>query len=318
MVTKIEDADGETLYEAKQGASAKGATAGSGPLGRVRMVDEAPAYQVHSALAESLKTGTAAAATARFGLKQMAAGGKSGTAYNSTDVYFAGYNSEVTCSVWMGFDKPSPIYRGAFGNDLALPVWVEIMNAAATYMPTKDIPMPRTLRKVEICTKSGELATDRCYETIDGERRSTKFATYVTAAEMPREYCSVHGGGRTMSALAMVTRVRSGAQSEVGANGQPVPKAVPVLANTEAVKPVIIKTPSVQGAEKDPYGALRPAEPEATAAAANKAGDANAQSSPDAPAPEKEVRKALPVTSLGEQEAPVPVKIDPPEQLEFN
>lgn len=298
LLTRIEDAEGEVLYEAKAAP-------------RVRTIDEAPAFQVHSALAENLKTGTAAGATARLGLKAMAAGGKPGTAYNSTDVLFAGYNSEVTCSVWMGFDKPSPIYRGAFGNDLAMPVWVEIMNSAATYLPTRDLPMPRTLKKVEVCARSGDLVTDRCFDSVDGERRSTKFTTYVTAAQTPRDDCPVHGGGRSLASLAMVSRVRGGAQPELQANGQPVPRAMAV-ANTEAVKSIVIKTPSLLGAERDPYGALQPA----AAAPAPDAG-APASPAPDTP-PEKEVRRALPVTNLGEQEAPVPVKIDPPEELQFN
>lgn len=299
LVTRIEDADGEVLYEAK-------------PIPRVRMIDEAPAYQVHSALADCLKVGTAAGATARLGLKAMAAGGKSGAAYNSTDVLFAGYNSEVTCSVWMGFDKPSSIYRGAFGNDLAMPVWVDIMNAAATYLPTKDIPMPRTLKKVEVCSRSGDLATDRCFDPVDGERRSTKFTTYVTAAQAPREECAVHGGGRSLASLAMVSRVRGGAQSELQANGQPVPRAMAV-SNTAATAPIVIRTPSLLDAARDPYGALQPPPDPA----ASKAPDASASAGPDA-APEKEVRRALPVTNLGEQEAPVPVKIDPPDELQFN
>lgn len=299
LLTRIEDADGEVLYEAK-----------SSP--RMRMIDEAPAYQVHSALSDCLKVGTAAGATARLGLKAMSGGGKPGTAYNSTDVLFAGYNSEVTCTVWMGFDKPGSIYRGAFGNDLAMPVWVDIMNSAATYLPTRDIPMPRTLKKVEVCSKSGDLVTDRCFDTVDGERRSTKFTTYVTAAEAPREYCPVHGGGRSLASLAMVSHVRSGAQSELQANGQPVPRALAV-ANTAAAASIVIKTPSLLGADHDPYGAVQPA----SDAAAVKSPEPGASPAPDA-APEKEVRRALPVTNLGEQEAPVPVKIDPPEELQFN
>lgn len=300
LLLRIEDADGEVLYEAKT-------------LPRVRMIDEAPAYQVHASLAASLKTGTAAGATARLGLKAMVAGGKPGTAYNFTDALFTGYNSEVTCSVWMGFDKPSPIYRGAFGSELAMPVWVDIMNAAATYLPAKDIPMPRTLKKVEVCAKSGDLVTDRCFEPVNGERRSTKFTAYVTPAEAPREYCAVHGGGRSLASLALVSHVRNAPQPELDAKGQAVPKALPV-GNTETAKPIVINTPSLLGAQLDPYGAVQPVVADA---GGGKPADPQASPAPDAP-PEKEVRRALPVTNLGEQEAPVPVKIDPPEELQFN
>jgi membrane carboxypeptidase/penicillin-binding protein len=317
LLTRIEDADGEVLFQAK-------------PRTRVRMIDEIPAYQVHSALAESLKTGTASWATTRFGLKTMSAGGKPGTSYNFTDALFAGYNSQVTCAVWMGFDKPTPIYRGAFGGELTLPVWVEVMNASTGILTPREIPMPRGLRKVEICTKSGDLATERCYETVEGERRRTTFSTYVTAAEAPQQPCAVHGGGRSLATLALATKLASGSQQVLQQNGQPVPKAVAVV-NTVPVKPVLIKTPSVIGADKDPYGAVMPATATTVGSnpptgggeadqGVNKSPETVSQSGNASAQPlEREVRRATAVAPVVQEEAPpVSVKVDPPEALEFN
>ena len=102
VLTKIEDADGEVLFQAKPRAR------GCASSTRHRLI------RCTASLSDNLKTGVAS----RFGLKPMAAGGKPGTAYNFTDALFAGYNSEVTCVVWTGFDKPSPIYRGAFGSQV--------------------------------------------------------------------------------------------------------------------------------------------------------------------------------------------------------
>ena len=72
----------------------------------------------------------------------------------------------MTCVVWAGFDKPQKIYRGAFGSVLALPVWVDVMNASAARYPPQEFPVPPGLHKVEICAKSGLLATDKCYENV--------------------------------------------------------------------------------------------------------------------------------------------------------
>ena len=47
MLTKIEDADGEVLFQSKVRP-------------RVRIVDEGPAYQVHNALSQDLQVGVAA------------------------------------------------------------------------------------------------------------------------------------------------------------------------------------------------------------------------------------------------------------------
>ena len=62
LLTKIEDADGEVLFQAKTRP-------------RVRIVDEAPAYQVHNALSQDLKVGVASAATTRYKLR-LSGGGR--------------------------------------------------------------------------------------------------------------------------------------------------------------------------------------------------------------------------------------------------
>ena len=320
LLTKIEDADGVVLFEAKHGP-------------KVRVIDEGPAYQVHSALAQELKTGVGSAASSRYGMRPMEAGGKPGTSYNFSDALFAGYNSQVTCAVWMGFDKPTPIYRGAFGSQLTLPVWVKVMNAAAQYYPTHDIKMPRTLTKVDICEKSGELATDRCFETVAGEKHRTTFTTYATAAEKPTQYCQVHSGGRSsLGALAVMRMGQPGPASaakpaDATMGGKAVAKAVAVV-DLSAVKPVPVKSQTVvEEGGKDPYDLLQPAvatsatgellASDGTTTQPSKAPEDG--SSKPAGTGEKEVRRAVPVAPAETQDAPaIPVKVDPPAPLDFN
>src|SRR5581483_2448371 len=128
--------------------------------------------EVHSCLADALESGTGKTAFTEFGLKKFPAGGKTGTAYDFTDALFAGYDSNFTCAVWTGFDKPQKIYRGAFGRELALPVWVAVMNAAAEHYPPHEIKHP-ALKQVEICSRSGLLATDKCYDAIQAASGDT-------------------------------------------------------------------------------------------------------------------------------------------------
>ena len=86
---------------------------------------------------DALESGTGKAAHSQFGLKKFPVAGKTGTAYDFTDALFAGYDSSITCLVWAGFDKPQKIYRGAFGRELALPVWVDVMNASTEPLRSK-------------------------------------------------------------------------------------------------------------------------------------------------------------------------------------
>src|SRR5580700_4106799 len=109
LVARIETQDGREIYHSEPK--------------RVKVIDPGIAFEMHSFLTEVMENGTASNAYQQFGLKQFPAAGKTGTAYNFTDVWFLGYDSEVTCGVWAGFDKPQTIFRGAFSNQIALPVW---------------------------------------------------------------------------------------------------------------------------------------------------------------------------------------------------
>lgn len=205
------------------------------------------AYEVHSCLVDALVSGTGKAARTQFGLKKMQAAGKTGTAYDFTDALFAGYDSQLTCAVWVGFDKPQKIYRGAFGRELALPVWVDVMNAAAEHYPPEEIKQPPGMKRVEICSRSGLLATDKCYDTIKGaagesvQRRCT-YIEIATAAQKPTELCNVHGEPRTRV-------VRETTEGDL-------PRAE-LAVDLKEMTPVMIKTPTLL-ANKDPYNSVRP------------------------------------------------------------
>ena len=308
LLSKIEDADGEMLFTAKARP-------------RVRYIDAAPAFQVHATLAENLRSGL----PSRYGLKPMSAGGKAGTSYNFADAWFAGYTSRATCVVWEGFDKPSPIYRGAFGSQLALPVWVKIMNEVQKDLPGEEIKMPPTLKKVEICRLAGELATDKCYETADGERKRTTLVTYATAAEITRlRPCPVHNGRRTAAGMLAAGRNFMVPPEVAPSAGPAAPPKAKLAVDLSSFRPVAIKAPTVidDPTERDPYETVQPVvSPGDDQPAKGTPELANnlAGRPPGTPAPEREVRMAQPVLPAGqEMNNTVPIKIDPPDPLQFN
>jgi penicillin-binding protein 1A len=233
------------------------------------------AYEVHSCLVDALESGTGRVAREKFGLKKFPAAGKTGTAYDFTDALFAGYDNLITCAVWAGFDKPQKIYRGAFGSEIALPIWVDVMNAASERYPPKEVPQPTTLHKVEICSRSGLLATDKCYDSVksaDGEtvRRRTTYMEIATTAQTPTESCNVHGEAR-----ARLVR-------DLPASGFP---RASLAVDPAQVSPVAVRGP-VLLAENDPYGAVnsttKPKVP------------ANSNGEEEMPDPTKPVLKAQP------------------------
>jgi penicillin-binding protein 1A len=235
ILERIEEKDGTLVWDAKQESIRK------------LVVKPETAYEVHSCLVDALESGTGKAAFTQFGLKKIPAGGKTGTAYDFTDALFAGYDSNFTCAVWAGFDKPQKIYRGAFGRELALPVWVDIMNAAAERYPPKEIKQPASLKQVEICSRSGLLATDKCYDAVkaingDTVQRRTTYMEIGTQSQVPTEPCSVHGEPR-----ARLARFFSSSD---------LPRAA-LAVDLSEVTPINIKSPTLL-ADKDPYNSLKP------------------------------------------------------------
>jgi membrane carboxypeptidase/penicillin-binding protein len=204
------------------------------------------AYEVHSCLVDALESGTGKAARTEYGLKNFPAAGKTGTAYDFTDALFAGYDSKITCAVWTGFDKPQKIYRGAFGRELALPVWVDIMNAAAEHYPPQEIKRPASLKEVEICSRSGLLATDKCYDAVKGPtgdpvQKRTTYMEIASAAQMPTEPCNVHGEPRP--------------RMIVDSQSPEVPRAE-LAADLSEVKPIALKGPTLL-TQSDPYNSVK-------------------------------------------------------------
>jgi penicillin-binding protein 1A len=251
---------------------------------------------VHSCLVEALESGTGHAAREKFGLKKFPAAGKTGTAYDFTDALFAGYDHSITCAVWAGFDKPQKIYRGAFGSDIALPIWVDVMNAANERYPAKEVPEPKGMQKAEICVRSGLLATDKCYDQVksaSGEtvRKRTTYVELATSAQMPTEPCNVHG------------EIRSRLVRDLPASGFP---RASLAVDPKQVRPITAQG-AVLMAENDPYNSVHSTtEPKPSPKPVEKPEDSSAAQN-NLPDPTKPVLKAEPVTP-----APGPANVEPP------
>jgi 1A family penicillin-binding protein len=296
ILERIEEKDGTLVWNGKQESIRK------------LVIKPETAYEVHSCLADALQSGTGKAAFTQFGLKRMPAAGKTGTAYDFTDALFAGYDSNFTCAIWAGFDKPQKIYRGAFGRELALPIWVDIMNAAAQSYPPREIKHPANLKQIEICSRSGLLATDNCYDGLtaangDTVQRRTTYMEIATQSQAPTESCNVHGEPRARLAREF--------------SSSDLPRAA-LAVDLSEVTPIAIKNPTLL-ADKDPYNSLKatlrpePTPQPTTETADNQktdsaSGESEVKTASNAinpsgsitPTPEStsEIRKAIPVQQI--------------------
>ena len=125
IIERIDDSGGNTLYRAAH------ITASA--------LKPGIASQISSLLEQVLTRGTASTSRA-MGWSRPAAG-KTGTTNDFHDAWFVGYTKSLTCGVWVGLDKPETIAKQGYGAALALPVWVQVMNAAAPQRyATADFP----------------------------------------------------------------------------------------------------------------------------------------------------------------------------------
>ncbi len=173
LIERVEDESGEVIYRQRRTEK--------------RVMESGVAGMVTAGLKRVLQTGTAAAAK-EMGFDRIAAG-KTGTTNEYRDAWFSGYTSSLTCAVWVGLDRPQTIVPKGYGAALALPVWVNVLNAApAKRYPSGDLLVSEAEREILLCRIGHAKATDAC------EKAGTSYLARVPSGNAPQRACSVHGG----------------------------------------------------------------------------------------------------------------------------
>lgn len=147
IVERIDDADGQVLYRASHVSAAAMNTG---------LTDE-----MTSILRQVLEHGTAASSRSLGWTRPSA--GKTGTTNDYHDAWFVGYTKSLTCGVWVGFDKPQTIEAKGYGAALALPIWVQAMNAA----PPARYPAPELGGRWQQ-PQAAEASVTRAVENLPG------------------------------------------------------------------------------------------------------------------------------------------------------
>jgi len=145
------------------------------------------AWSISRVLTEVTARGTAAGVT-RLGF-DAPCGGKTGTTNDFKDAWFAGFTSNLTCTVWVGFDTPKKTIQGGYGATLALPVWVDMMKTADRlgYKAGK-LNSNVALVDVNLCRLSGKRATAGCAEA------GTAYIDHVPSDTLlpENDFCPLH------------------------------------------------------------------------------------------------------------------------------
>src|SRR5881227_3046448 len=149
-------------------------------------LDPSAAWMTSQLMEEVLTRGTAASARS-LGFSLPAAG-KTGTTNDYKDAWFMGYTNALTSGVWVGFDQPVTIIPHGYGAALALPVWTQVMNKAASRYPAQELRPTMPIQRASVCSISNQLATTGCQAV------GTAYDIDLPADKVPTVACEVHGG----------------------------------------------------------------------------------------------------------------------------
>jgi penicillin-binding protein 1A len=160
LVERIQDRHGRTIMRGDPrsctgctGVAWDGGPPPALPDAREQVIDPRHAYQMVSMLEGVVERGTAK--TARELGKPLA--GKTGTTNDSKDAWFVGFSPDLVVGVFIGFDQPTGMGRKETGATVALPVWIEVMQAALKDQPPIPFRTPPGLSLVRVDAATGRL-----------------------------------------------------------------------------------------------------------------------------------------------------------------
>lgn len=165
-VSKVEDADGNAIYEKSDGYK--------------QAISESTAYVMNRMMQNVI---TQQDGTGRYAkLNNTDLVGKTGTSSDWFDLSFVGCTPDYVSGIWIGYENPATIPTNEYQNIGAIwkNVFGDIVENEKHKSFDKTFKMPDTVEKLTYCTKTGKLASNSCYSTATG---------YYKKSNEP-EYCS--------------------------------------------------------------------------------------------------------------------------------
>lgn len=157
--TKVTDANGKVILEASDSSNV--------------VFSENAAYIMRNLLKNVVDHGTGYGAK----ISGMDTAGKTGTADNDFDKWFAGFTPYYCGVVWFGYDVPQKISAG--GNP-ALKMWKQVMDKVHKGLDAKTFDKPSKSSATALCTQSRKLATGQC----------EVYYEYFSKGSAPTVYCN--------------------------------------------------------------------------------------------------------------------------------
>lgn len=176
--TRVVDNNGKTILRSTQVQQTR------------QVFKPSSAYMLVDMLTNAVQSGTGTKAK----ISGMTVAGKTGTNSDYRSVYFAGMTPYCTAVVWIGHeDYTQKLKNKSTGGKYAAPLWQAFMSEILKGYVDKPIidesPVALGLTKRTVCSVSGKLATEACYEDPDGHVPVTE---WFEQTNVPQESCNMH------------------------------------------------------------------------------------------------------------------------------
>lgn len=155
----------------------------------VPLSDEQSLYQMVSILQGAVERGTGK--QARVSGHTIA--GKTGTTNEVKDVWFIGFSKNLIAGVYLGFDTPKPLGRGA-GSHMAARVFADFMRVALADEKNQPFAVPDGMTFMRVNRRSGASASDDPNGTIIQEAFKPGQKPNPAPQQNPQESSVVVGG----------------------------------------------------------------------------------------------------------------------------
>jgi penicillin-binding protein 1A len=158
LIDRIQDRYGRTIYKHDvrecRGCQADKWAEQNEPVlidKRERVLDPMTAYQITSMMEGVVQRGTATV------VKEVGKpiAGKTGTTNDEKDAWFIAFSPDLVVGVYVGYDKPRHLGRGATGGMLAAPIVRDFMKVALADKPAVPFRVPAGIKLIRIDPKSG-------------------------------------------------------------------------------------------------------------------------------------------------------------------
>jgi penicillin-binding protein 1A len=158
LIDRIQDRYGRTIYKHDSricdGCTEDTWEGQEEPLlidDREQVLDPMTAYQITSMMEGVVQRGTATSVRA----VGRPVAGKTGTTNDEKDAWFMGYTPDLAVGVFVGFDNPKPMGRGATGGQVAAPIFTDFVKKALAEKPPVEFRVPRGLQLIPINRRTG-------------------------------------------------------------------------------------------------------------------------------------------------------------------